>query len=86
MMSTIKSQVGTVILSLGSRPTLRRADPYLQLPDQSLRARCLRHDPRERRRENPNARWLKEATSAGELRAEVAGRDLAERLVSLRVE
>jgi hypothetical protein len=26
MMRTIKSQVGTVILSLGSRPTLRRAD------------------------------------------------------------
>jgi len=33
MMRTIKSQVGTVILSLEAQPTLRRADPYLQLPE-----------------------------------------------------
>jgi len=33
MMRTIKSQVGMVILSLEARPTLRRADPYLQLPE-----------------------------------------------------
>ena len=30
MMRTIKSQVGTVILSLEARSTLRRADSYLQ--------------------------------------------------------
>ena len=30
---TIQSQVGTVILSLEARPTLGRADPYLQLPE-----------------------------------------------------
>jgi len=33
MMMTIQSQVGTVILSLEASPTLRRADPYLQLPE-----------------------------------------------------